>query len=430
MTARLLGALGRSGFELAEALTKTGRSQSVALGGEAEGARAARERGWAVRVGTGGRALFVAGSGEPPESGEGWPEPVEGALRLPPPRAVPSWRPPADLDAPLLGEAEGFDLLRSVASRLARQLPGAGVVTASIEDGASESRVVNSRGVEAAFRSRGATTWLEGVREVGDRRTTAVVEDWAPAARTLLPERLAARLADRLVVEGGPDFEGRERWDVVLAPAAAARLLSGLLPLFVGIDAPELWKEYRDRTGRIGSAAVRVVDDGRAPFGLPVPVDAEGMPTRRIVLVDAGAPRQPLLAWEQADPPATVASGCTRRPGWRDRPERGPTHLFLEGDGQLAPSALLAGVRRGAYLLEAFAGGSIDVQANRFSLPVAGFALRNGGVAGAFRRARLQGSIGAFLHGVEAAARDVRLFALDGLIGAPTLRVTGLELSG
>lgn len=429
MTTRLIAAIRRSGLELAEVMSKSGRSQSVALGGEAEGARAARERGWAVRAGGSGRSLFVTGSGEPPADVVGWPDPIEGTLRLPPPRPIPSWRSPADLDAPLLGEGEGFELLRSVASRLAGQLPAARVLGAVLEDGASESRIASSRGVETTSRSRSATLVVEAGRELDTGWVGVALEEWAPAARGLVPERLAARLADRLVVEGAPAFDDRERGTVVLAPAAAARLLAALAPLFVGAGAPDLWKDYRDRAGRLGSDAVRLIDDGRAPFGLPAAVDGEGMPTRRVVLVDAGVPRQPLLAWEEADPPQTVASGCTRRPGWRDRPVRGPTHLYLEGDPKLAPSSLLTGVRRGFYLLEAFPGGRVDLQGDRFSLPVAGFELRDGRVARAFGRARLRGAVSALLHGVEAAARDLTLYPLDGMIGAPTLRLGGLELT-
>lgn len=430
MTARLLAALERAGFEAAEVFVKRGRSQSVALGGEVEGARASRERGWAVRAGVEGRSLFVAGAGGAPESADGWPAPVTGSLRLPTPRPAPAWRPPAELDAPLLGESEGFELLRSVAARLERQLPGGRLVAAVLEDGGSESRIASSRGIEATFRSRGATLLLEAGLEGAGGWAGAVVEEWAPAARAMVPERLAARLADRLAVEGSAGFDRRERGDVVLAPAVGARLLSALTPLFLGPGAEELWRRYRDRSGRLGATALSVVDDGRAPFGLPAPVDGEGVPTGRVVLVAEGSPRQPLLAWEEAEPPRTLASGCTRRPGWRDLPSRGPTQLFIEGDAKLAPAAVLAGVERGFYLFEAFPGGRADLDADRFALQVAGFELRAGRVERAFRRAWLHGAVSGFLHGIEAAARDVRLLPLDGMIGAPTLRVRGLELVG
>lgn len=430
MTARLLAALEAAGFDAAEVFVKSGRSQSVALGGEVEGACAARERGWAVRAGSAGRALFVTGSGEPPESPSGWPEPVAGTLRLPPPRPVPAWRSPADLDAPLLGEAEGFELLNTVTRRLQDQLPGSRLLRGALEDGGSESRVTSSRGVDRPWRGRGSTILLEAGMETADGWAGAVLEDWAPAARALVPDRLAARLADRLAVESAAPLAGLERGDVVLAPPAAARLLAGLTPLFVGREAETHWRAYRDRSGRLGSEAVRVVDDGRAAIGLPAPVDGEGMPTRRVVLVEAGRPRQPLLAWEQAEPPSTLASGCTRRPGWRDLPARGPTHLYLQGDAELSPASVLGAVQRGFYLFEAFAGGRVDLAADRFALPVTGFALRDGRVDRAFRRAWLHGAISAFLHGVAAAARDTRLFPLDGMIGAPTLRVGGLELTG
>jgi hypothetical protein len=42
----------------------------------------------------------------------------------------------------------------------------------------------------------------------------------------------------------------------------------------------------------------------------------------------------------------------------------------------------------------------------------------------------LAGGIGALLRGVGAVARDLRFFPLGGMIGAPTLLLTGLEIRG
>jgi predicted Zn-dependent protease len=117
-----------------------------------------------------------------------------------------------------------------------------------------------------------------------------------------------------------------------------------------------------------------------------------------------------------------------RRASWRDVPAPGPTHLYIEGRSDLKAASLVAGVARGFYLLETVSAGAFAVEEDRFALPVCGFELRDGRAAAAFSRAWLTGAVSALLRGVRAAARDLAFLPLDGMIGAPTLLVAGLEL--
>jgi predicted Zn-dependent protease len=214
-----------------------------------------------------------------------------------------------------------------------------------------------------------------------------------------------------------------------LAPPLAARLLHGLLPLFVGAAATALLAPLRDRRGRVGGDLLSLIDDGRFPGGaLAAPVDGEGVPTREIVLVEEGVVVQPLLAWHEARPPQTRASGCARRPSWRDLPRPGPTHFYWRPQGAVAPAALLAQVARGYYLLESRGAGRFDLASGELAVPVCGFAVRDGRATSPLAGGWLCGGIGALLRGVVGVARDLAFLPLDGMIGAPTLLVTGLEL--
>jgi predicted Zn-dependent protease len=421
-----MDALRRDGFDEIELFHKQGRSRRVELAGQGSRTTVCEEQGWAVRAGAGERSVFLAGTGEPSPRGP-WPEPAAGRLRLPPPRSVPAWREPATLDAPLIGEPEGGQLLETVAERLAAQRPSARLVSAALEDGASEWEIVSSRGVRERARGRGAAVRLQAADEEAGARADLHLA--APEARGLAPAALASRLADALTVRAAPMLADRERGDMVCAPAVAARLLAGLAPLLVGREAFDRAAALADRAGNLGSRELTIVDDGRLPGGaLAAPIDGEGMPTRRLVLVEAGRFRQPLLDWREAEAPRALPAGCARRASWRDPPVPGPTHLFVEGRDDLKAAALVAGVARGFYLLEAVGGGAFALEEDRFTLPVCGFALRGGGSAGAFSRGWLTGAVSALLRGVRAAARDLAFFPLAGMIGAPTLLVAGLEL--
>lgn len=422
----VVSALRREGFEEIEFFHKRGRSRRLELAASGLRSTLCEEEGWAVRAGAGDRSMFVAGAGEPPATGP-WPEPPAGRLRLPPSRSVPAWRAPATQDAPLIGETEGSQLLETVAQQLGAQRPKARLVHADLADGASDWEVVSSRGVRERVRGRGATVRLHAVED--EAEAAVDVHLAAAEARGLAPAALAARLADGLAVRAASPLEERERGEVVCAPVVAARLLAGLRSLWVGREAVERASGLTDRGGNLASRELTIVDDGRLAGGaLAAPIDGEGMPTRRVVLVEAGRFRQPLVDWREAEAPWAVAAGCVRRPSWRDRPTPGPTHLYIEGRDDLKAAALVAGVARGFYLLDVVGGGAFALPEDRFVLPVCGFALRDGGSAGAFSHAWLTGAVSGLLRGVRAVARDLAFFPLEGMIGAPTLLVAGLEL--
>ncbi len=425
----VLLSLVRRGWPDAEVFLKRGRSRRVELSGATETSVFSQEQAWAVRAGHHRGSFFLAGTGEPVADGL-WPEPMGRALRLPEPVAVPAWNEPSDFDAPLIGEREGLRLLESLGRELAAELPKARLLTAALEDGSSESEIANSRGLRARSRSRIATLYVEAA---GPGRPAASASLYLAAreARKLHPPALARRLADRLAVTAQGAPPERDGGEMLLAPPVVARLLCGLLPLLAGPRAATLAGGLRDHRGRIGSDLLTLIDNGRLPGGaFEAPIDGEGMPTREVVLVEQGTFRQPLLAWWQAEGGAGLPSGCSRRAGWRDLPVPGPTHLYLKPDPKIPVVALLGSISSGYYLIDATGPGRFDFAENSFALPVCGFAVQSGRASAPVAGAWLCGRIGGFLQGVVGVGRDLSFHPLNGMIGAPTILVTGLELRG
>jgi predicted Zn-dependent protease len=426
-------------FEDIEVYAKTGRSRRFALSPAGPAATYSQEAGWAVRAGDRRASFFAAATGAPQPSGPGgtggvggaggaWPEADGQPIRLPEPVTGPRWSEPGDFDAPLMGEREALSLLERIASTLAGELPGARLLGGALEDGAGEIQILSSHGVRTRHRARLAALHLEAA---GPERTgpTAAIYLAEREARRFHPLALARRLADRLLVthEGRP--VSRDRGTLLLAPVVMVRLLEGLRPLFLGPEAVAAAEALRDPRGRLGSDALTVLDNGRLPGGaLEAPVDGEGVTTREVVLVDRGSYRGPLLPWWQSQEPHLKAVGCSRRPSWRDLPRPGFTHLSLRPQGGVGVASLLQDITRGYYLIDSTGGGTFDLAADRFSLPVCGFEVRSGRAAAPVAGSRLCGSISAFLRGVQGVARDLTFLPLDGMIGSPSALVTGLEL--
>jgi predicted Zn-dependent protease len=434
---QVLRDLVRRGFPEVEVLTKRGRSRRLALELGNDTSVFSQERAWAVRASSRRGSFFAAGAGELP-AGESWPELTGRAFHLPEPEVVPSWSQPSDFEAPLIGESEGLQLLAALGRELAAELPGSRLLQAALEDGSSEGELASSRGLRVAFRRRLATLRLEVAGpspSPGRPGAAAAVYLAARGPRGFHPKALARRLADRLSVEaaGAPPRSaagGAAGGELLLAPPVAVALLAHLLPLLVGPEAAARMASLRDRQGRIGSERLTVVDNGRLAGGaLECPVDGEGMPSREAVLVEEGVFRQPLLAWWQVNGAAPgAASGCCRRPSWRDLPAPGPTHLYLRPDPRLSVAALLGDIVDGHYLIDVTGPARFDPASDRFALPVCGFAVEAGRATAPIAGTWLCGTAAALFKGIAAVARDLSFLPLDSMLGSPTLLVTGLEL--
>lgn len=421
---RTLTALGRRGIEQAEVYLKEGRNRTFTTGLGGIDVRIVEEEGWAVRAGDRHCSLFATGTGRPVPEGP-WPEPDGYSLRLPEPGTVSSWREPSELDSPLLGELEGLSLLNEIDKALQEELAGARVIAGTLTDGSSRSWILSTRGVRASWRQRVASLRVEARLEDG------AIDLWLSErdARRFHPATVARALADRLAVSRRARSE-RDRAEMLLAPSVAARLLRLFLAYWVGPEADERIGELADQSGRVGSPAFTLVDDGRLPGGLvSAPVDGEGVPTREIVIVDEGRPRQPLLAWWQTRGERGQASGCSHRASWRDLPRPGPTHLYLRPHRPQPTVTMVRAVSRGYYLLDSPSRGSLDLENAQFSLPVYGFRLESGRAIDPVSGVELRGTVPAFLRGIRAVGRDVGFFPGEGMIGSPTLSVSGLELA-
>lgn len=420
---RVARSLLSSGLDSVEVYTKTGRSRRAALGAEGRLSSLHHERGWAVRASGPRSSLFCCGSGPLPET-RAWPAPDGMPIRLPGPRPAAEWREPASSRIPLCVEHEAKELLEACDRELRSELGEARLLRAVLEDGESDSIVVNTRGVEAGWRQRNATLYLEAA--LGDEEVVEYLG--ASSARDFNPRSLARRIADRLLIRRDGSAGASDRRTVLLAPPVAVRLLAALLPILLGGRGGRPLLGGREDWGARG---LGIVDDGRLPGGLfAAPVDGEGVPTAPAVLVEDGVLRSTLEENARGGLGAGRSrAGCVRRSSYRDVPRVGPSHLFIVPDRSQAPGALLAELERGHYFLESLDRGRFDLEGDRFEIAVGGFAVRDGRPTSTISGARLSGTMTGLLGGLEAVARDLTFFPLGGLLGSPSLLISGLDVN-
>ncbi|MEO7793497.1 MAG: metallopeptidase TldD-related protein, partial [Thermoanaerobaculia bacterium] len=425
----LLADLIRRGLGAAEIFEKSGRSRcfaretatsDVSLAARTTQAMAT-EAGWAVRAGDRRRSLFFAATGSA-DPGALLPEPSPHSLRLPEAPILSAglseepWSTPADFAVPLATESVAATLLQAIERELRRELPESRLLSAWLEDGASESTLVATSGLRAAWSARAAFLRLE----VEDRGRRCRFEGAEREARQFEPRALALRLVDRLCALEATVGRAPVAYDaavpLLLAAPLAARLVQAVAPLFLGPAANERILAF----GAL-SPELTLVDDGRHPGGVLVaPVDGEGMPCGRAVLVEEGRFVRPLLTWWEAG--SMPVAGCARRASWRDLPRRAPTHLFV-APSTTAVADLVAAGGAGAYLLDAEGPVRIDPLSLAFEVAVSALHLAAGRAVSPLGPVRLCGDLKGLLTGIRARARDLHFVPGDGMFGAPSLLV-------
>ncbi|MBZ0088905.1 MAG: hypothetical protein K8H90_00860 [Thermoanaerobaculia bacterium] len=377
-----------------------------------------------MRAGDRHCSLFAAGVGLP-TTNFSWPDPDGYSLVLPEPAPAGRWQEPADFEAPLIGEVEARELFAGIARTLERELPGARLAVVRLDEGSAESVLVSSSGIDVNWRHRAAFLRIEAEW----RGARVEVERSERAARLFHPVALAQVLADRLVVLENGTSPGKDRGEFVLAPAVGARILASLEPMLIGEGAAERARGILDGSGRAMSPSkFTVVDDGALAHGLLTsPVDGEGVPQGRRVLVEKGSYRAPIRDWRVAKSGDPVF-GCIRRSSWRDIPRVGASHLFVDPDPQCRAGELIAGVTRGYYLVEVTGQPRVDWKSGRLSVPVCGFHLDQGKARAPLAGAWFETTVAGFFRSVQVAARDLAFFPLAAMVGSPSLLVSGPEI--
>jgi PmbA protein len=304
------------------------------------------------------------------------------------------------------------------------------VESARYGDVVGEVAIASSGGVRGSFAVTHA--WCAAVAlaaEDGQSQVGFAVD----AARTLDdldPGPVAREAASRAVRMLGATKPPTRTVPVVFDRMVAPSLVGVLL---AGLSAEEVQKGrslFADKLGqRVGATGLRLVDDGRLVDGPgAAPFDAEGVPTRRTVLIDDGVLQCFLHNTATAARGDASSTGNAGRASFKSTPGVSAHNLFL-APGELDQAGLLA--RAGEGLLVQDVSG-VHSGANPitgdFSVGVSGLLFRGGELAEPVREATVAAQLLDILQGIEAVGSDLRF--TTGSIGGSSLLVGRMTVAG
>jgi len=386
------------------------------------------ETGVAVRVTSGGRTGFAAASGLEAAAAR---HAIEGALAsalpqphdpIPPARLLGSIQPPERPGPPAPGWASFIS--ERLDGRIRAESRGLLTpVRISVHEGRYAWILTNGEGAVATHQSTACSVTAELAREGwGASRQWVWVSD--PAA--LDPEELAIRITDRGLLGGHPGSLRSGLWDVLLASEVAAQLLAALAPLFVaGHGRGDALARLLDREGRLASPMLTLVDDRSGEHGpLTAPCDGEGLPARRITILEEGVPRHRIASYGDALSAGDPPNGGARRVSYRDPPVSGLANLMvITSDGE-PPGRLLEQAPSAVYLTRLLSPVAIDAERNLVRMLASGLRLAGSRPESWHPLLELRCGLGPMLRSVDAVGTDLEWYeTAAGYVGAPSLLI-------
>lgn len=260
----------------------------------------------------------------------------------------------------------------------------------------------------------------EGKKRRGHYYTIArYVSDLEPASA--VGQEAARRTLAQLGARSVPTCEA----PVVFSEDAARAILSAFAGCIVG---GSLWRRSSYLVAREGSVVaskgVTIVDDPLIPRGFGSRAfDGEGLACRRLVVVDRGTYRTPLLDCLSARKLQRTSTGSAARGGGAI--SSSTSNLILL-PGSATEATLIANTSKGLYVTDMMGFGFNPVTGD-FSRGASGFWIENGQLAHPVSEVTISSNLDAMLQGIDAIAEAPRPRSS---IIAPAFRIGNMTIAG
>ena len=285
-----------------------------------------------------------------------------------------------------------------------------------------EAVLANSNGFTGRFQKTYCS--LSVGLQAGD--TNDRVEDFWFSSQTHFraldpPEQIARTAVERTVRQLRPRKIKTQKVPVVFEPMMTAGLLGFLFSCAAGTAIYQKSSFLVGKLGqRIAGKAITIVDDGLLPAKLGTsPFDAEGVPSRRTVVVQKGILKSYLCNTYAARKLKLKSTGNADGGGV------GPNNFFLE-PGPHSPADIIRSCEKGLLLIRTLGHGLNPVTGD-ISRGAFGLWIERGEIAYPVSEITISGNLGELLMNVEMVGSDLEF---RGSICGPTIKVAEMTVAG
>ncbi len=302
-------------------------------------------------------------------------------------------------------------------------------------DSQHEIFILNSKGLETGYTGTHCSCGLIAVAEgkmflKKGSKEIQLGSDFAVKRkfRELHFNGLAENAARRAVSLLGAKRVRTQRATIVFEPLVVSSFLN-FISRGLGADSVQKKKSpFAGKKGkRIANKIVNIVDDGTLRGGVATsPIDDEGIPKRRTVLVKDGILSTFLYDSHTARKDKVSSTGNAIRSSFKALPSVGITNFFLE-KGKTRKEELIANTDKGLYAMEIMGMHTADPVSGDFSVGVSGLWIERGKFSFPVHGITIAGNVLDLLNSIDAIGDDLEFY---GSLGSPTIRISNVLISG
>lgn len=302
----------------------------------------------------------------------------------------------------------------------------------SFATGEGELCVCNSLGVRAYQPYTFAELKVVALTEESSGYAYGLSRD----VRRLNPERLGERALKKCLDSRNPRELPPGRYDVLLEPPAVAELLEWMG--YIGFGAKSLQEGTGFMAGRLGEKiagdSVTIYDDGLDPEGMAMPFDFEGVPKKKVVLIEEGVAKGVVYDSLTASKEGKESTGHALPPGSWGGPL--PLNLFMK-EGETPLEEMLSRMEQGILVTRLhYVNGLLDTRkALMTGMTRDGtFFVENGKIAFPIKNLRFTEQVLEAFSRIEAISRERWTIGAAwselGAVTVPALLIRGFTFSG
>ncbi len=291
-------------------------------------------------------------------------------------------------------------------------------------------RIVNTYGMDKQYAESVCGAYLQPVARDGDSTATGLELQFARDFSTLNARKLARDAAKVAVdaLHASPVSSGQYR--IVIHNLAMTDMLETFSSAFSAESAQKELSLLKGKIGQhIAAPCVTIVDDPLRADGFSSrPFDAEGVPSARNIVVDAGEFKTFLHNLKTAYKDGVTSTGNASKAGYAASVRVSPTNFYIQ-EGTKSFDALLTDMGDGLVIteVEGLHAGA-DAVSGDFSLLSKGYTVKDGKRVRPVEQITIAGNFFALLTQIRSVGSDLRF--PSGGFGAPSIDVGTLSVAG
>jgi len=298
----------------------------------------------------------------------------------------------------------------------------------SYSDNSGKVIVANTLGISESYKATYFHVEIGVVAEKGESQQPGEYETGSRFFSDLMDIQTIAENAGRRAVAmvGGEPVKSQKA-AVVFDRLTGERLLEGISWALNGEQVALERSFLRGKIGeKIGSDLVTIVDDGIMNRGnASRPVDGEGVPTQRRVIIERGVLKGYFYNARGAARAKGESTGSATRWGYGQPPGIGHHNFYLV-PGELSSDEIITGTKKGLYVFQTI-GFGVDAESGGFSVGASGVWIVDGKVVGPVARVAIASHMLEMVKGIDAVANDL---IMDRSTACPTFRIKEMSIGG